>query len=166
MTALLERWTVRPDSASVMFRGKASRFMPTVSACFTTVTGTVSEQAVDVDVDVRSMTTGNRAYDDLLAVADPFDAARHPLATYRSDSVLWVGDRAVVTGGLCLRGRTAPVQLQASCAVVEDGVARLTATGRVDRRAFGLRLEVPGCGALVPAHLDLVIDVVAVRAVA
>lgn len=50
--------------------------------------------------------------------------------------------------------------------VVDDGLARLTATARVGRRAFGLRLEVPGCGALVPSHLDLVIDVVAGRAVA
>lgn len=163
MTTLLERWTVLPEDASVMFRGRASRFMPTVSARFTAVTGTVSEQAVDVDVDVRSMTTGNRAYDDLLAVADPFDAVRHPVATYRSEAVLWVDGRAVVSGALCLRGRTAPVQLQASYVVVEERLARLTATGRVDRRAFGLRLELPGCGALLPSHLDLAIAVTAER---
>ena len=164
MTGLLERWRVLPENACVMFRGRTSRFTPTVSARFTAVTGTVSEQAVDVDVDVRSMTTGHRAYDDLLAVADPFDAGRHPVATYRSDAVLWREGQAVVHGALCLRGRTAPVQLQASYVVADGGLARLTATGRVDRRAFGLRLEVPGCGALVPSHLDLAIDVVAARA--
>ena len=163
MSALLDAWRVRTDDASVLFRGRASRFMPTVQARFTHVTGTVGQSAVDVDVDVRSLTTGNRAYDDLLSAADPFDAARHPVATYRSDGVLWLDDSAVVSGVLSLRGRTAPVQLRASYVVVEDGLARLTATGRVDRRVFGLRLDVPGCGALVPSHLDLQIDVTAER---
>ncbi len=163
MSTTLEPWTVRADGASVLFRGRASRFMPSVHARFTSVTGTVSEQAVDVVVDMRSLTTGNRAYDDLLDVADPFDAARHPVATYRSDVVRWRDERAVVLGTLSLRGRSAQVQLTASYVVVDDGIARLAATGRVDRRAFGLRLELPGCGALVPSHLDLTIDVTAVR---
>lgn len=163
MSALAQAWQVRADDACVLFRGRAARFLPTVEARFTHVTGTVSESAVDVDIDVRSLTTGNRAYDELLAAADPFDAARHPVATYRSDGVLWVGDAAVVTGALSLRRTTAPVQLRASYDVVADGLARLRASGRVDRRAFGLRLEVPGCGALVPSHLDLSIEVTAVR---
>lgn len=162
MSALLDAWRVRTEDACVLFSGRASRFLPAVQARFTQVTGTVSGTAVHVDVDVRSLTTGNRAYDDLLAAADPFDAARHPFATFRSDAVHWTQDAAVVTGALSLRGRTAPVQLRASYVVVQDGLARLSATGRVDRRAFGLRLDVPGCGALVPSHLDLRIDVSAV----
>lgn len=147
----------------VLFRGRASRFLPAVQARFTSVTGSVGEDAVAVDVDVRSLTTGNRTWDDLLTAADPFDVARHPVATYRSDGIVWVGDHAVVSGELCLRGRTGGVQLRASCSVQDDGVARLTAVGRVDRRLFGLRLDVPGCGALLPTHLDLSIDVTAVR---
>ena len=163
MSVALEPWTVRAEDGSVAFRGRASRFAPTVQARFTRVTGFVSEQRVEVDVDVRSMTTGNRTWDELLARADPFDAGRHPVATYRSADVLWVGDRAVVTGALQLRGRSAPVQLSATRVEVSDGVARLTATGQVDRRAFGLRLDLPGCGALVPSHLGLAIEVTAVR---
>jgi len=163
MSALLDAWHVRADDASVSFSGRASRFLPPVQARFTHVTGTVSDTAVDVDVDVRSLTTGNRAYDDLLAVADPFDAVRHPVATYRSDAVRRLDDGVLVTGALSLRGRSAPVQLRASYVVVEEGLARLSATGRVDRRAFGLRLDVPGCGALVPSHLDLRIEVTAER---
>lgn len=163
MSAVLDAWRVRTEDASVLFRGKASRFLPAVSARFTSVSGTVGPSAVDVDVDVRSLTTGNRAWDDLLVAADPFDASRHPVATYRSEGMLWVGDSAVVSGRLSLRGRTAEVQLRASYVVVEDGLARLSATGRVDRRAFGLRLDVPGCAALVPSHLDLEIEVLAER---
>lgn len=161
MSALLDVWRVRTEDASVLFSGRASRFLPAVQARFTHVTGTVSDTAVEVDVDVRSLTTGNRAYDDLLAAADPFDAARHPVATYRSDAILWVGDAAVVSGALSLRGRTAPVRLRASYVVIAEGLVRLSATGQVDRRVFGLRLDVPGCGALVPTHLDLRIDVTA-----
>jgi hypothetical protein len=77
--------------------------------------------------------------------------------------VHWQGTRAVVEGVLDLRGRSAPVRLLATCSESPDGRARLSATGRIDRRLFGLRLEVPGCGALVPSHLDLTIDVAAVR---
>lgn len=156
-------WQVRTEDARVQFHGKASRFAPTVQAGFTRVSGTVSADAVDVDVDVRSVTTGNAAYDDLLTAADPFDAARHPVATYRSESVRWLSDAVLVTGLLSMRGRTAVVDLTASYVEVADGLARLTATGRVDRRELGLRLELPGLSALVPAHLDLRIDVTAVR---
>ena len=163
MSALLHDWRVRTEDACVLFSGRASRFLPVVPARYPQVRGTVSATAVDVAVDVRSLTTGNRAYDDLLAVADPFDATHHPVATYRSAEVLWVDDAAVVTGALSLRGRTAAVRLRASYVVGDDGLARLSATGRVDRRDFGLRLEVPGCGALVPSHLDLRIDVLAER---
>lgn len=159
----LRGWQVRGEDACVLFRGRASRFLPTVQARFTSVGGRVCEDAVEVDVDVRSLTTGNRSWDELLTAADPFDAARHPVASYRSDGILWVGDQAVVSGELTLRGRTAGVQLRASCSFEGDGVARLTATGRVDRRLFGLHLDVPGCGALLPSHLDLSIDVTAVR---
>lgn len=163
-TAVREGWSVRGDDACVLFRGRAHRFAPTMQARFTQVCGTVTESAVDVDVDVRSMTTGIPAYDALLAAADPFDAERHPVARYRSESVRWDGGRAVVDGLLDLRGRAAPVRLLATCRATGDGQARLSATGRVDRRVYGLRLEVPGCGALVPSHLDLTIDVTAVRA--
>lgn len=163
MSAQTETWRVRPEDACVLFRGRASRFLPTVQARFTHVTGTVSETAVEVDVDVRSLTTGNRGYDDLLLAADPFDAEQHPVATYRSDVVVWCGEAALVRGALSLRGRTAPVQLRASYVVVRDGLARMTATGRLDRRVFGLRVDVPGGGALVPSHLDLSIEVTAAR---
>ena len=158
-----EHWTVAPSGGCVAFRGRVSRFMPTVAARFTEITGAVSRRVVDVDVHVRSLTTGNPAYDELLAVVDPFDVAQHPVAHYRSTSVSWQQDTAIVEGQLTLRGRTAPAQLTAAYAELDEGVARLTAAGRVDRRAYGLRLELPGCGALVPNTLDLTIDVTAVR---
>lgn len=163
MTALLERWSVRTSDACVAFRGRASRFTPTVHARFTGVTGTVSETEVDVEVDVRTLTTGSAAYDEVLARVDPFDASRHPFARYRSASVHRDGDTAVVDGDLTLRGRSVPVRLTASYVPLGDGLARMTATGRVDRRQLGLRLELPGCGALVPTSLDLSIAVTAVR---
>ena len=41
--------------------------------------------------------------------------------------------------------------------------ARLAATGSVDRRASGLRLDVPACRFLLPAQLELQVDVVVAR---
>lgn len=158
-----ERWRIRPDDARVELSGRASRFAPVFRGRFTSVAGTVRPDAVDVDVDVTSLTTGRRAYDELLAAADPFEAARHPVAAFRSEQVRWAGGRAVVDGHLVLRGRSAPVRLLATRTDVSDGVARLCASGRVDRRAYGLRLDLPGCRALVPSQLDLSIEVTAVR---
>ena len=40
-----------------------------------------------VEVDVTSMTTGNRAWDEVIGAVDPFDAGRFPLAVYESTRV-------------------------------------------------------------------------------
>lgn len=76
MTGLRQCWTIRPDEACVSFSGRVSRFTPVVQARFTGVSGTVSPAGIDVEVDVRSLTTGNRAYDDVLSALDPFDVGR------------------------------------------------------------------------------------------
>ncbi len=163
-------WLVDPPAASVSFSGRASRFTPTFAARFGRVDGTVhvadspTESRVDVDVDLASMTTGNAAYDDLLAAIDPFDVHTFPTGCYRSAQVRLSGAAAVVDGTLMLRGTAVPVRLTGSSGLLGGGRARLRATGEVDRRAFGLRVDLPGCGFLVPSKLRLDIDVEVVRA--
>lgn len=154
-------WELRPEGSWVGFRGRAHRLAPAVAATFTGVQGQLTAESVQVEVDVRTMTTGVAAWDAVVTAADPFDVGQHPVARYRSTRVTWHGDRALVEGVLVLRGRSAPVVLRARCTPEADGKVRLQATGGVDRRAFGLRLEVPGCGVLVPGRLELSVDAVA-----
>jgi polyisoprenoid-binding protein YceI len=156
-------WVIDPHRAVVAFSGRASFLAPAITARFTDVAGTVevgAEHSVRVDVDVASMTTGNRAYDEVIASFDPFDSARHPVAVYRSSSVAWTPDGARIDGSLTLRGVTRPVALTAAYDVGRRSDRMLVrAAGSVDRNEFGVRFDVPGVGKLIPRVLQLAIDV-------
>ena len=160
-------WAIDPDRARVAFTGRSSFLAPTISARFTEVTGTVEvgrRHSVRVEVDVASMTTGNRAYDDVISSFDPFDGARFPVAVYESTAVAWTPDGAQIDGTLTLRGVTRPVTLTAAYDVGRSGDQMLVrAGGSVDRAAFGVRFDVPGVGRLVSRVLRLDIDVDVMR---
>ena len=171
-TVAESRWRIDPATARVTFSGRA-RLGPPVRAWFTGVEGSVavtddiSRAAVHVSVDVRTVGTGNAAYDELLRLADPFDADTHPFAVYRSHRVEWDGDRAQVSGELTIRGITRPLALDAVCHPVRGpGLtdrAAFTARTTIERAAFGLDLRVPGGKLFTPRELSLEIDVAAVR---
>ena len=167
--ALAGTWQVDPAAASVAFSGRASRLAPTFAARFPEVDGTVhvadqpTDSRVDVDVHLAAMTTGNAAYDDLLGALDPFDVRTHPVGQYRSERVHLCGTTAVVHGTLTLRGTAVSVRLEGTSALLGAARARLRARGEVDRRSFGLRLELPGCGFLVPTRMRVEVDLEVVR---
>lgn len=166
-------WAIDPGRARVAFSGRAGVLAPAISARFADVTGRISVAAdgrparhgVRVEVDVTTMTTGNRAYDEVVGAVDPFDAARFPVAVYESSRVQWTGRGADIEGRLTLRGVTRAVGLTAAYDVGRSGDRMVVrAGGTVDRHAFGLRFDVPGVGRLVPRQLRLEIDVDVVRA--
>jgi polyisoprenoid-binding protein YceI len=167
-------WLIDSTRAVVAFSGKASFLTPTINARFLGVAGSVNvaetprglHGAVDVSVDVKSMTTGNSTWDDLLTSLDPFHAARFPVAVYRSTRVQWTDGQARIDGTLTLRGVTRSVPLSASYDVARDGRHMLVrAAGSVDRQAFGISFDLPGGGKLVPRVMRLAIDVDAALAV-
>lgn len=161
-------WVIDSSRAVVAFSGKASFLAPTISARFLGVDGYVDvvetsrglSGAADVSVDVTSMTTGNATWDDLIATFDPFDARHFPVAVYRSTRVSWADGRAIIDGALTLRGVTQAVSLTASYVVGRGGERMLVrASGSIDRKAFGISFDMPGCGKLVPRVLRLEIDI-------
>lgn len=159
-------WVLDPTRACVAFSGRASRLAPTFRASFRSVSGTVdvgNGASLQVDVDVTSLTTGNRGWDDLLRTLDPFEATQCPVATYRGRADLWAGDRAHVLGVLQLRGVPQPVPLIAQVQARGAEVV-VRASGEIDRRAFGIRCDLPGVGRFVPSVMRLSIEVTAVRA--
>jgi polyisoprenoid-binding protein YceI len=176
MTTLLDRpappetgaGVLDPGTAVVGFSGRTHRLAPAVSAVFEGARGVLSlleggDRRVDVQVDVTSLTTGCAAYDEVLARVDPFDAARHPVARFRSTRVAWSDGAAVVDGTLSAGGGWVPLTLSGTYRTT-GGRTRLQVRGTVDRRALGLGVDVPGLGRLLPARLDLHIDVEAVKA--
>jgi polyisoprenoid-binding protein YceI len=161
-------WLIDSTRAMVAFSGKASFLAPTINARFLGVEGSVEVAesstglagAVDVSVDVTSMTSGNKAWDDLIASYDPFDATHFPVAVYRSTRVRWTDGQATIDGTLTLRGLTRAVPLSAAYDVARDGSRMLVrAAGTIDRKAFGISFDMPGSGRLVPRVLRLAIDV-------
>jgi polyisoprenoid-binding protein YceI len=158
-------WVLDPGRAQVTFSGRASKLAPMFRASFGSVSGTVdvaSTARLYVEVDLTSVSTGHRAWDELLRGLDPFAATCCPRATYRGSADLTVGDRARVDGELELRGVRRPVTLAVQLCPQGDEVL-VTATGTVDRRAFGVRCDLPGVGRFVPAVMQLDITVTAVR---
>lgn len=161
------RWLLDPSTADVAFSGRATRISPVVRARFTGVSGSVvagpEGTCVSVDVDVRTMTSGHRGYDELLAAVDPFSVEAFPTAHYRGTAVDWRDGVATVQGSLALRGAVRPVVLHARHAASSRGDRLVVqAHGDVDPAAFGVRLDVPGAGLLVPRRLRLAIRVEAV----
>ena len=122
---------------------------------------------VRVEVDVTSMTTGNRAWDEVIGAVDPFDTGRFPLAVYESTRVLWTAHRCRHRGPAHPARRDPPgraVRVLRGRRATQADRMMVRAGGTVDRQAFGLRFDVPGVGKLVPRQLRLEIDVDVVRA--
>jgi polyisoprenoid-binding protein YceI len=160
-------WVIDATRAVVALSGKASFLAPTMSARFHRVEGAVEisetagglSGAVDVSVDVTSITTGNPVWDDVITSFDPFDAQHFPVALYRSSRVRWTDRRATIDGALTLHGVTKSVPLTASYDMSRDGTRMLVrAAGSIDRSAFGIAFDVPGAGKLVPRTMRLAID--------
>lgn len=67
---------------------------------------------VDIVIDTRSVDTGYAAFDEHIQGEDFLDTAQYPTATFKSNRVVFEGDRPVaVHGNLTLKGVTQPVTL-------------------------------------------------------
>jgi polyisoprenoid-binding protein YceI len=99
----------------------------------------------------------------VLARVDPFDAVRHPVARFHSTCVAWGAGAAVVEGTLSAGGGSAPVTLSGTYRTTGERTV-LQARATVDRHALALSVDVPGLRLLLPARLDLHVDVHAMRA--
>jgi polyisoprenoid-binding protein YceI len=162
-------WIVETGRSRVSFSGRASRLAPTVRAEFGAVRGGLhlaedpSGSRVGVCVDVRTVTTGNPIWDELLRSADPFRAGQHPLAHYQSTAVRWTGSGFGVEGALEIAGVSVALALEAAVRENRDGSVTLSAQGTIDPRAARIRLDLPGARLLMPRELRLSIAVIASR---
>jgi polyisoprenoid-binding protein YceI len=120
-------------------RGRFAAFNGTL-----TVGSEPEESTVEVEVDLASIDTKDPERDAHLRSPDFFDVEQFPTMSFRSTRVLSIdGDGFRLDGLLTLHGVTRPVAFD----VVFDGVATdpdggqrmgFSATGEVDREAFGL----------------------------
>jgi polyisoprenoid-binding protein YceI len=85
-----------------------------------------------------SISTDNERRDAHLQTPDFFDAANNPEVTFKSKKVTKDGDKYTVLGDLTMRGVTKEVPLQVEVLGVQGNKAGFEATGRVNRKDYGI----------------------------
>ena len=143
-------WQIDPAHTDVEFSVR-HLMISTVKGHFGNVAGTVAFDetnpaavAVNVTIPVASVDTRAAQRDAHLRSPDFFDAAKHPVIAFIGRRVEGdLGDRFRLVGDLTIRGVTRQVTLDLTLDGRGNdpwGNERLgyTATGRVDRRDFGL----------------------------
>ena len=173
----LTTWQIDPTHSEVGFSVK-HLMISTVRGRVSGVKGSVlldsqdiSRSSVEVEIDAATIDTREEKRDAHLRSPDFFDVEKHPTITFRSRRIEPLGgDRFRVTGDLTIRGVTREVVLEAT----DEGRERdpwggeragFTASGKVDRREFGLTWNqaLETGGVLVSNDIKLSIEVQAVK---
>jgi polyisoprenoid-binding protein YceI len=125
------------------------------------------DSSVEVTIDAASIDTTHAAADEHLRGENFLDVATYPAITFRSTAVRHIGgDRWEVVGDLTIRDVTRPITLDATyngaVAVAYGPKAKLafTATGRIDRRDYGItfNMPLPTGGVVVGNEVTLTLD--------
>lgn len=143
-------WTIDPAHSAVEFAVR-HMMITTVKGRFSGVEGSleldeqdVTRSRVDVRIAAASIDTRDEKRDGHLRSADFFDVGNHPALTFVSRRIDRTGDdRLKLIGDLTIRGTTREITLE-----IEDlgrgrdpwggERASFSATGRLDRRDYGL----------------------------
>ena len=174
-------WNIEPNHTLVEFTAK-HMMITTVKGRFRDVTGTINidernpdRSTVEASMVAASIDSGVAQRDQHLVSADFLDAATHNAVVFKSKKVSGAraesGDEFTVVGDLTIRGTTREVTLKATY----EGQGKdpwggqrisFTATGKIDRREFGLTWNqaLEAGGILVSNDIKINIEVQAVRA--
>ena len=147
----MAKWVIDPDHS--MARFSIRHFMiANVEGLFSGMTGLVQFDAPDlgrlsaeVDIDVKSLTTGHLERDEHLLSADYFDAEKYPKILFKSTKVEPAGNnRGKVTGDLTIRGIKRPVTLEfeffgpVKSPFSGKSCVGFSAIGKVSREEYGM----------------------------
>lgn len=169
------RWEIDPGHAEVAFVGR--HFMLTrVRGRFLNVKGGVDigvrpeDSKVEIEIDMASVASGDRARDDHLRSADFFDVERHPVATFVSDAVVWSQSEGHLRGSLTIRNVTRPVDLEVDyLGQVTDpwgnDRAVFSGQGTINREDWGLTWNqiLDGGGVIVSKTIEIDIQAEFIR---
>jgi len=165
-------WQIDPAHSNVEFAVK-HMMIATVRGRFADVSGTVTTNGtpegsqVAVRIAAASIDTRQAQRDQHLTSADFLDVATYPDITFVSTKITPKGDdEFTMVGDLTIRGVTHPVTLD----VTSEGKGKdpwgnqragFSATGKIDRREFGLTYNqaLETGGVLVGNDLKLTVDI-------
>lgn len=174
---LTSSWIIDPRHSSIEF-AISHLGIGLVKGRFLNMSGVVemdesdpSRSTVVVEIEPRSVDTGQALRDMQLRGRDFFHTQRYPWIRFRSRSVTDLGPgRFLLQGELSLRGRTGTVALEVSSrgrAVDPEGCERegFAASSVIDRREFGMiwNQETPGGGLLLGTTVGIAVELELVR---
>lgn len=119
------------------------------------ITNPFTDSTVTATLDAAGFRSGRRIRDRHVRSPLLLDTATYPQISFASTRLGHDGDRWVLRGALTAHGRTHPVELVIVRLDLTVHGARLAASTRLDRYAFGLT-RVRG---MVARHLDVTLDV-------
>jgi len=123
--------------------------------------------SVEASIDVHSISTGSRLFNQVLLSEAFFDASSFPLITFKSNRFSFgkLDNVTAVEGDLTIKGITRPVSLSVThykCMMhpmLHKPACGLNATGKVSRSDFNLGKYVP----LVSNEITLFVSIEAIR---
>ena len=131
------------------------------------VGGDLGQSALSAEVGMASVTTGDENRDGHLRSTEIFNVETQPTMGFTSTAISQAGDgRYQVTGDMTINGTTKQETLDVVFGGTEgnplDGSTRagFSATGSIDRTAYGIdwNVPLPGGGAMLSNTIDLALD--------
>jgi polyisoprenoid-binding protein YceI len=166
-SAQADTLTFEPDHTSVIFQyphfglSHPSGKIMGATGTLTLDHDDMTKSAIDITLDMTTLTTALPAFDTLLKGEKYFDIAQFPNATFKSTQVELTGENtANITGDLTIHGVTKSEVLtvtfnkKAFNPAVFKTIYGFSATAHLSRKAFGLGNLEP----IVGDDIDLIID--------
>jgi polyisoprenoid-binding protein YceI len=146
------RYAIDPAGSSVTFVTKHMFGLGKVSGRLKVTSGVITiadlpeDSRVEAEVSASSFSTRNFMRDPQVRSRLFLHVRRHPVISFRSDSIRQHQGGWSVTGVLTVKGRTAPVELTVTGVLAEGAAIVLRAECAVDRYAYGITM-MPGVAA-------------------
>jgi polyisoprenoid-binding protein YceI len=166
-------WTIDPAASRVTFASSfnGTAFTGTFRRWNTQIRfdpRNLAGSSVRATIDVASAVTGSADRDQSLPSADWFSAQAHPQATFTATNFTAVGpNRYRAAGVLNIRGVARPLTLPFTLVITGQGAqqrARMNASIGINRLAFGIGQGQWATGEVVPARVDVSVQIAARRA--
>ena len=170
----MAKWVIDIDHAAARF--SVRHFMiANVVGLFSKMSGVIlfdppdlKRLSVEAEVEVQSLTTGHAERDEHLLSPDYLEVATYPKILFKSTRVESIRKTHFkITGHLTMKGITKPITLEADYfGPVKSPFSGKTcigfsATGKINREDFGMKLRVPmkGGGLVVGREVEIALDI-------
>jgi polyisoprenoid-binding protein YceI len=155
------RYRLHPELTTVAFSAKKLGLftikgtMRLVSGTFT-VASPLERSTLHAVLATDSFATPMRKRDEHVKGPKLLDAATYPRMEFDSTEIEAAGDGWEIRGVLAFHGRVVPAVLSVDTASFDEGLARVQAEARVDRRDFGVTAQRAAASWLVQVRIEAV----------